>query len=75
VFIGIALSTAGFVLPHAMALGGPATWNALPTLVVLGAALGVVYERTKSPLAVIVMHAGFNAVNVIAAMATTPPAA
>jgi membrane protease YdiL (CAAX protease family) len=75
VFIGIALSTAGFVLPHAMALGGPATWNALPTLVILGAALGVVYERTKSPLAVIVMHAGFNAVNVIAAMATTPAAA
>ncbi len=70
VFWGIALSTVGFVLPHAAALNGPASWNALPSLTVLGIGLGVVYERTRSPLAAITMHAGFNAVNLAVAMAT-----
>lgn len=75
VFWGIALSTAAFVLPHASMVGGPAGWNALPSLAILGVGLGVVYERTRSPLAPIVMHAGFNAVNVAAAMLTAGAAA
>ena len=70
VFWGITLSTIGFVLPHAAALNGPASWNALPPLAILGVALGVVYERTRSPLAPMAMHAGFNAANVAAAMLT-----
>ncbi len=69
-FWGIALSSAAFVLPHAAALSGPASWNALPSLAILGVGLGVVYERTRSPIAPIVMHMGFNALNVAAALAT-----
>ena len=75
VFWGITLSTAGFVLPHAAALSGPASWNTLPSLAILGIGLGVVYERTRSPIAPIAMHMGFNAVNVLAAMATVQAAA
>lgn len=71
VALGIVLSTALFVLPHAAALSGPVSWHALPSLAVLGLGLGVVYERTRSPLAPIVMHAGFNALNLGAAMLLT----
>ena len=70
VFWGIVVSTIGFVLPHAGMLGGPAHWNALPSLAILGAWLGIVYERTRSPLAVMAIHAGFNAANVAVAMLT-----
>lgn len=71
VALGIVLSTVLFVLPHAAALSGPVNWHALPSLAVLGLGLGVVYERTRSPLAPIVMHAGFNALNLGAAMLLT----
>lgn len=74
-FWGIVLSTAAFVLPHASAVGGPAGWNALPSLTILGIGLGVVYERTRSPLAPIVMHAGFNALNIAAAVLSSNSAA
>lgn len=68
---GIGLSTIAFVLPHAAALSGPASWHTLPSLAVLGVGLGVVYERTRSMLAAIVMHAGFNAVNITMALMTS----
>lgn len=74
VFWGIALSSVAFVLPHAGILGGPANWNALPSLAILGVGLGVLYERTRSPLAPIVMHAGFNAINIAAALLTSAAA-
>lgn len=41
---------------------------ALPTLFVLGAAMGLAYERTKSPIVPIVMHVLFNGLNVAMAM-------
>jgi membrane protease YdiL (CAAX protease family) len=40
--------------------------SAVPALVVLGIGFGVVYERTGSLTAAIVMHAGFNALNLAA---------
>lgn len=39
-------------------------WQVLPSLFVLGVVLGWVYERTGSLLPGVVVHAGFNAVNV-----------
>ncbi|MBX3404210.1 MAG: CPBP family intramembrane metalloprotease [Phycisphaeraceae bacterium] len=68
---GIALATVVFVAPHAAALGGPVTWHALPSLAVLSLAMGLAYERTRSPMVPIVMHAGFNAFNLAAAMLLT----
>lgn len=67
---GIVLTSVIFLLPHSAAVGGPVSWHALPSLAVLSVALGVIYERTRSPLAPIVMHAGFNAVNVALAVLT-----
>ncbi len=56
----IAGSSVVFGLSHA----GAVEWYAMPTLIVLGAALGVAYERTKSLGVPIVMHIAFNALNV-----------
>lgn len=67
----VVIATAVFVLPHAAALGGPVAWHALPSLAVLSLALGVAYERTRSPIVPVVMHAGFNAFNLLAAMLLT----
>ncbi len=39
--------------------------SAVPALVVLGIGFGVVYERTGSLTAAVVMHAGFNALNLL----------
>lgn len=41
---------------------------ALPTLFVLGAAMGLAYERTKSPVVPITMHVLFNGLNVVLAL-------
>jgi len=43
---------------------GAVQWYAIPTLVMLGAAMGLAYERTKSLGVPIVMHMGFNGLNV-----------
>lgn len=43
--------------------------HALPTLFVLGLAMGIAYERTRRPLVPIVVHMGFNAFNVLMAFA------
>ncbi len=45
------------------------TWHALPGLFVLGVVLGWVYERTGSLLPCVLIHAGFNAINLWAAWA------
>ncbi len=49
---------------------GSAQPHALPTLLVLGLAIGVVYERTRGLLAPIAMHMLFNAGNVAVAVLT-----
>ncbi len=43
---------------------GATSWHALPGLLVLGAVLGWLYERTGSLWPSVIVHAGFNAVNV-----------
>lgn len=60
---GIIATSAVFALAHAAA----APPFALPTLFVLGLALGAAMERTGRLGVCIVMHAGFNVVNLVAA--------
>jgi membrane protease YdiL (CAAX protease family) len=50
---------------------GPAAWHVLPGLVVLGVLLGWLYERTGSLLAPVLVHFGFNLVNVALALLLT----
>jgi len=47
---------------------GIVDWQGLPGLFVVGLVVGWLYERTGSLLAPILVHAGFNAVNVALAM-------
>lgn len=47
---------------------GAASWNALPTLFVLGLILGWLYERTGSLWPPILLHAAFNAFNIALVM-------
>jgi membrane protease YdiL (CAAX protease family) len=49
---------------------GPVQLQALPTLWALGVAMGAAYERTRSLGVPIVMHMGFNALNVGLALGT-----
>lgn len=49
-------------------------WQALPGLLVLGLVLGWLYERSGSLWPGILVHLGFNAMNVLMALATTLPA-
>jgi membrane protease YdiL (CAAX protease family) len=49
---------------------GVADWHALPGLFFFGLALGIAYERSRSPLVPITMHALFNGAMVALAMAT-----
>ncbi len=58
--VAIGASSILFALSHATV----SPWYAWPALGVLGAALGFAYERTKSLGVPIVMHMGFNALNV-----------
>jgi len=60
-WLGIALTGLLFTAIHLSA----AAWFVLPGLFVLTLALGYVYERRHSLLPAIVLHAGFNAINVI----------
>lgn len=43
---------------------GATSWHALPGLFVLGVVLGWLYERTGSLLPCVLVHAGFNALNI-----------
>ena len=43
-------------------------WQVLPSIFVLGLVLGWLYERTGSLLPGVLVHAGFNAVNMVLAM-------
>lgn len=43
-------------------------WQVLPSIFVLGLVLGWLYERTGSLLPGVIVHAGFNAVNMVLAM-------
>ncbi|MCC7406492.1 MAG: CPBP family intramembrane metalloprotease [Phycisphaeraceae bacterium] len=52
---------------------GMVTWHGLPGLLVIGLALGWLYERTGSLTPPILLHAGFNAANIALALITRPP--
>lgn len=58
--LAVAIAAAAFAAVHA----GPVPPYVLPVLFVLGAGLGVAYERTGRLGVPIVMHMGFNAANV-----------
>lgn len=60
----ILAAAALFGLIHA----GAAAWHVLPGLFVLGILLGWLYERTGSLLAPVLVHMGFNVLNVAMAM-------
>lgn len=47
---------------------GVAEKHALPVLLVLGLAMGIAYERARTPVVPIVMHAAFNLLNVVLAL-------
>ncbi|GAB4108017.1 MAG: hypothetical protein Kow00105_13450 [Phycisphaeraceae bacterium] len=47
-------------------------WQALPGLFVLGVVLGWLYERSGSLLPGIVVHMGFNTINVVMALTVAP---
>ena len=64
----VLISACVFTLVHQ---GMP--WQTLPVIFVLAVGLGWLYERTGSLLPSIIVHAGFNALNVAAAMSTTLP--
>jgi membrane protease YdiL (CAAX protease family) len=50
------------------------TWHALPSLFILGIIFGWLYERTGSLLPGVLVHAGFNAINLVLALhAASPP--
>ncbi len=69
----VLLASLVFAMIHADLNTGE-NWQALPGLFVLGLILGWLYERTGSLWPSIIVHIGFNALNVIVAMNTTLPA-
>lgn len=60
----IVATSALFAVVHV----GIAEVHALPVLFVLGLSMGVAYERTRSPVVPITMHAAFNLLNVALAL-------
>jgi hypothetical protein len=67
----IALTSVLFVAAHAGAVPREAWPAAGATLVALSLTLGLVYARTRSILAPVVIHALFNAANVLGALTLT----
>jgi len=61
-------AVAGTALLFTLMHIGDASWHTLPTLFALALAMGAVFERTGRLGAAIVMHAGFNALNIALAM-------
>lgn len=61
-WLAIILTSAAFALVHRV--GDTVPWHQIPTLFVLGIAIGVAYERFKGLGVPIAMHAGFNAANI-----------
>lgn len=61
-WLAIIITSAVFALVHRA--GDQVPWHAIPTLFVLGLAIGVAYERFKGLGVPIAMHAGFNAINI-----------
>lgn len=57
-------ASAGFALAHY----GISPWHALPGIFTLGLAMGLAYERSRSPLVPMTMHALFNGSMVAAAL-------
>jgi membrane protease YdiL (CAAX protease family) len=56
-----------FALAHRLG-DYPMPWNAVVTVGVLGLAMGILYERTRSLLAPVVVHCLFNATNIALAL-------
>jgi membrane protease YdiL (CAAX protease family) len=54
---------------------GAVAWHVLPGLMVLGVLLGWLYERTGSLLAPVLVHMGFNLLNVVLALVMAKAAA
>lgn len=68
-WVAIVVTAGVFSVMHAGSIRSDAP-GAFAVLFVLGVALGVVYERTRSLVAPVVLHMGFNAVNVGIALAS-----
>ncbi len=68
VWLGIVATSVIFALAHV----GAAPWYAMPGLFLFGVALGVAYERTGRIGVPILMHAGFNTINLFLAAMITP---
>lgn len=66
-WIGILITSALFAASHLS--GGTVPWHALPPLFTLSVALGIVHVRTGRLGPCIVVHMGFNALNVALALA------
>jgi membrane protease YdiL (CAAX protease family) len=66
----IVIAAGLFSLVHS----GMAEWQGLPGLFVVGLVLGWSYERTGSLLTPVLVHAGFNGINVAAALLVHSPA-
>lgn len=68
-WIGILITSALFAASHLS--GGTVPWHALPALFTLSVALGIVHVRTGRLGPCIVVHMGFNALNVYLALASS----
>ena len=65
-WVAVLVSAGLFALVHTA--GETVPWHAVPPLLVLGIALGVVYARTGRAAPVIIMHAAFNVLNIALAV-------
>lgn len=67
-WVAVVATSAAFAAMHlSEARGG--TWHAIAALFVLGVALGVAFERTRSFLVPVVMHVVFNLANILITLA------
>lgn len=70
VVLPVLLSTGVFVAAHLIGAGA-VPWYAAVRIALVGLACGLLFERTASLAAPIVLHAGFNAANVVLALTLT----